>query len=96
MEELEDALEQTVSTYDRISYDAWNSSDYEEGLAKLFAKGFVRYGFDCYDAISIIETDSQTALDRFQADFNAQMQDEILAGIVEPVLRLCAKLEVAL
>lgn len=74
--------------YYEITYDVWDPSDYEEGLAKLFAKGFMRYGFSCYDAIRSIETDAQTALDSFQADFNTQIQDEILSRIVEPVQRL--------
>ena len=78
--------------YDEIGYDAWDPSDYEEGLAKLFAKGFVRHGFNCYDAIRATEQDAETALDRFQADFNTQMQDEILSAIVEPVQRLFPRL----
>lgn len=78
--------------YDEIDYDAWDPSDYEEGLAKLFAKGFVRHGFNCYDAIRAIEKDAETALDSFQKDFNTQMQDEILSTIVEPVQRLFPQL----
>lgn len=89
-------LQAANAYYDAISYDVWDPSDYEEGLAKLFAKGFVRHGFNCYDVIRTIETDAQTALDRFQADFNVQMQDEILAEIVEPVQKLLVQFEVAL
>lgn len=78
--------------YGEITYDIWDPSDYEEGLAKLFARGFMRYGFSCYDAIRSIETDVQTALDSFQMDFNTQIQDEILSRIVEPVQRLLSLL----
>ena len=78
--------------YNEIGYDAWDPSDYEEGLAKLFAKGFVRHGFNCYDAIRATEQDAETALDRFQADFNTQIQDEILSTIVEPVQKLLPRL----
>lgn len=84
-------LQATSAYYDAISYDVWDPSDYEEGLAKLFAKGFVRHGFNCYEAIRVIETDAQTALDNFQTAFNEQIQDEILERIVEPVQRLFPK-----
>lgn len=84
-------LQAASAYYDAISYDVWDPSDYEEGLAKLFAKGFVRHGFNCYEAIRAIETDAQAALDGFQIAFNTQMQDEILERIVEPVQRLLPK-----
>lgn len=87
------SLQPVSMYYDEIGYDAWAPSDYEEGLAKLFAKGFVRYGFNCYDAIRAIEKDAETALDRFQVDFNTQIQDEILSTIVEPVQRLLPRLQ---
>ena len=45
----------------------------------------MRYGFSCYEAIQAIEKDTQATLNNFQADFNSQIQDEILANIVEPV-----------
>ena len=85
-------LQGTSAYYDAISYDVWYPSDYEEGLAKLVAKGFVRHGFSCYEAIRAIETDAQAALDGLQAAFNEQMQDEILERIIEPVQRLFPKL----
>lgn len=78
--------------YNEIDYDAWDPSDYEEGLAKLFAKGFVRHGFNCYEAIRAIEKDAETALNNFQAAFNTQMQDEILSRMVEPVQKLLPRL----
>lgn len=85
---------QTASAYyDAISYDVWDPSNYEVGLARLVAKGFVRHGFDCYDAILAIERDAQASLDGFQSSFNAQMQDEILERIVEPVLRRLPQLK---
>lgn len=87
-------LQAASAYYDAISYDVWDPSDYEEGFAKLFAKGFVRHGFNCYEAIRVIETDAQAALDGFQTAFNEQMQDEILERIVEPVQRLVVQLEV--
>lgn len=59
--------------YGEISYDVWDPSNFEEGLAKLFAKGFIRHGFSCYEVIQAIEKDAQVALDSFQADFNMQM-----------------------
>lgn len=86
------SLQPASAYYGEISYDAWDPSDFEEGLAKLFAKGFIRYGFNCYEVIQAIEKDAQIALDSFQADFNTQMQDEILSCIVEPVQRLLTKL----
>lgn len=85
-------LQAASAYYNAISYDVWDPSDYEEGLAKLFAKGFVRHGFNCYKAIRYIETDAQASLDGFQTAFNEQMQDEILERIVEPVQRLLPKL----
>ena len=85
-------LQAASAYYDAISYDVWDPSDYEEGLAKIFAKGFVRHGFNCYEAIRVIETDAQTALDNFQTAFNEQIQDEILEGVIEPVQRLFPKL----
>lgn len=85
-------LQAASAYYDAISYDVWDPSDYEEGLAKFFAKGFARYGFDCYEVIRTIETDAQAALDGFQTAFNEQMQDKILEKIVEPVQRLFPKL----
>lgn len=86
------SLQASSVYYSEIGYDTWDPSNYEEGLAKLFAKGFVRHGFNCYDAIRTIEKDAETALDRFQADFNTQIQDEILSTIVEPVQRLFPRL----
>lgn len=85
-------LQAVSAYYDAISYDVWDPSDYEEGLAKLVAKGFVRHGFNCYEAIRAIETDAQAIFDGFQTAFNTQMQDEILERIVEPVQRLLPKL----
>lgn len=78
-------LESANVYYTEISYDVWDPSEYEEGFAKLCAKGFMRYGFSCYEAIQAIEKDTQATLNNFQADFNSQIQDEILANIVEPV-----------
>ena len=52
----------------------------------------MRHGFNCYDAIRATEQDAETALDRFQADFNTQIQDEILSTIVEPVQKLLPRL----
>lgn len=86
------SLQPASAYYGEISYDAWDPSDFEEGLAKLFAKGFIRHGFSCYEVIQAIEKDAQIALDSFQADFNTQMQDEILSAIVEPVQNLIPQL----
>jgi hypothetical protein len=86
------SLQPASAYYGEISYDAWDLSDFEEGLSKLFAKGFIRHGFSCYEVIQAIEKDAQVALDSFQADFNTQMQDEILSSIVEPVQKLIPKL----
>ena len=82
----------TSTYYSEISYDAWDSSDYETGVAKLIAKCFMRHGFNCYEVIQSIERDAQTALDSFQADFNAQIQDEILSCIIEPTQQLLSHL----
>ncbi len=81
-------LQKNSAYYSAISYDAWDPSDFETGVAKLFAKGFMRYGFNCYDAIRAVEEDAQNALNEFQEDFNSQMQDEILESIVEPIQTL--------
>lgn len=81
-------LQAASAYYDAINYEVWDPSGYEEGLAKIVAKRFVRHGFDCYRAIRAIEVDTQAVLNRFQADFNTQIQDEILERIVEPVQRL--------
>lgn len=78
--------------YAEIGYDVWDPSDYEEGLAKFFAKGFVRHGFNCYEVIRAIEKDAETALNSFQSVFNMQVQDEILIAIIEPIQRLLPKL----
>lgn len=86
------SLQPAGAYYGEIRYDAWDPSDFEEGLAKLFAKGFIRHGFNCYEVIQAIEKDAQVALDSFRADFNTQMQDEILSTIVEPVQKLIPKL----
>lgn len=85
-------LQKNSTYYSAIGYDTWDPSDFETGVAKLFAKGFVRYGFNCYDAIRAVEEDAQTALNGFQEDFNTQMQDEILESIVEPVQALLPQL----
>ena len=82
------SLQAASAYYDEIGYDAWDPSEYEEGLAKLVAKCFMRHGFNCYEIIQSIERDAQTALDGFQADFNTRIQDEILSCIVEPVQQL--------
>lgn len=85
-------LQKNSAYYSQINYDEWDPSDFETGVAKLFAKGFVRYGFNCYDAIRAVEKDAENALNEFQEDFNMQMQDEILASIVEPVQALLPRI----
>lgn len=82
------SLQPASAYYGEISYDAWDPSDFEEGLAKLFAKGFIWHGFNCYEVIQAIEKDAQVALNGFQSAFNEQMQDEILSSIVEPIQKL--------
>ena len=78
--------------YGEISYNAWDPSEFETGIVKLVAKCFTRYGFSCYEAIQAIEKDAQSALDYFQADFNTQMQEEILSCIIEPMQRMISRL----
>lgn len=78
--------------YAQISYDAYDPSAGETGLAWLIAKGFIRYGFDCFEAVRGIEEDAGAALNKFQADFNAQIQGEILVNIVEPIQALLPQL----
>lgn len=75
-----------------IVYDVWDPSDFEEGVAKLIAKGFVRHSFDCNEAIRTLEIAAETALSHFREDFNAQIQEEILSHIVEPVEALLPQL----
>lgn len=84
-------LQNSSAYYGEISYNVYDPSDFETGIAKLFAKGFMRYGFSCCEAIHAIEKDAQNALERFQTEFNSQVQDEILASIVEPIQRLLPK-----
>lgn len=78
--------------YGEICYDVWDPSDFEDGFAKLIAKGFIRHGFDCLEAIRSIEIDAIDVLGNFQDDFNAQIQDEILERIVEPIQALIPQL----
>lgn len=85
-------LQSAGTYYDEIRYDVRDPSDFEAGLAKLFAKGFMRYGFSCCEAIHAIEQNAQSVLEGFQADLNSQIQDEILASLVEPTQRLLPKL----
>ena len=51
-------LQNASAYYSEISYDVWDPSNFETGLAKLFAKGFMRYGFSCCEAIHAIEKDA--------------------------------------
>lgn len=78
--------------YAKISYEAYGPSDNEAGLAWLVGKAFIRHGYNCFDAIRAIEEDAVALLNRFQDDFNTQIQDEILAGIVEPLQALLPRL----
>ena len=66
--------------YSRICYDVWDPSDFEEGLAKLFAKAFKRYGFDCFDAIRAIEEDAENVLETAREKFNAEIRQEMISG----------------
>ena len=78
---------------DRIRYDAYDPGTGEAGLGRLIGKAFTRYGFNCYEAIRAIEEDAQAALNKFQEDFNAQIQEEILVGIVEPIQVILPQLQ---
>ena len=78
---------------DRIRYDAYDPGTGEAGLARLIGKAFTRYGFTCYEAIRAIEEDTQAALNKFQEDFNSQIQEEILVGIVEPIQAILSRLQ---
>ena len=78
--------------YDKINYDSYDPSGSETGLGWLVGKAFIRHGYNCFDAIRAIEEDAVALLNRFQDDFNTQVQDEILAGIVEPVQALLPRL----
>lgn len=80
---------QGVSSYSSdIDYEVNDPSEFEDGFAKLFAKGFKTYGYDCLSVFYSIESDMRECLEDFQQDFNSQIQDEILTTIVEPILEL--------
>lgn len=85
-------LQNHSAYYGEISYDVYDPADFETGIAKLFARGFMRHGFSCCEAIHAIEKDAQTVLEGFQTEFNSQVQDEILANIVELIQQLLPKL----
>ncbi|MBR2928350.1 MAG: hypothetical protein IKC24_04245 [Oscillospiraceae bacterium] len=85
-------LQNTESYISGICYTTDDPSRFEDGIAKLVAKAFTRHEYDCLDAIYSLETDMRDRLENFQRSFNAQIQQEILASIVEPILTLLPKL----
>lgn len=75
-----------------IRYDTYDPGANETGFVKLIGKAFIRYGFNCFDAIRAIEEDAQVALNKFQEDFNSQIREEILVGVVEPIQAILPQL----
>lgn len=75
-----------------IHYDVYDPGANETGFAKLVGKAFIRYGFNCFDTIRAIEEDAQAALNKIQEDFNSQIREEILMGVVEPIQAILPQL----
>lgn len=82
--------------YSFIEYDEYDNSSTEEGLLKLFAKAFNKYGYNCSDAREQMQTDMEELLSSFQEDFRTQMEEFIVKTIVEPVQALVPQLKDAM
>lgn len=71
-----------------ISYDVWDPSEFETGLAKMFAKAFKRYGYDIGSAIDSMCNSGREELSAYVDDFVGQFNDAIERYIVEPIQEL--------
>ncbi len=68
-----------------IEYNKDDPSEFEEGLAKLFAKGFCRYGYDTYPAASDIERHFSENLKEMQDAFNEMLVEALEEYIIDPI-----------
>ena len=88
---------QSLSYYSSdIVYEVNDPSEFEEGFAKLIAKGFKTYGYDCLEAIRSIERDGEQLIEDYKKDLNSRINDEILSSIVEPIQDLLPQLRDAI
>lgn len=78
-------LKKVIDYYASIEYETWDSSDFEYGIWKLIAKGFTRHGFNCFETVCLIESDTKAILNSIQGDFTSKIEDIILAKAVEPL-----------
>ena len=79
-----------------IEYSIWDPSEFEEGFGKLFAKAFIRYGYELYPAITSIENAAEEQLEYFAEDLGGQFNDAIDRYIVDPIQKLLPELGDAL
>lgn len=71
--------------YTQISYETFDPSEFEEGLFKLMAKAFTRYGYNLYDAVNRMESDARRAIEDFRNDLNAHVKISINKHIISPI-----------
>ena len=79
--------------FSKIEYSKDDRSDGEsELLMKLLGKAFTQYGYNCYEAITAMESDIDRNVTNFIKAFNDMVQEYILSNVVEPIRQLSVKL----
>lgn len=85
-----------IGSYRRcISYDEHDPSDGETGLGWLIGKGFIRYGFKCFEAQDEITSDARDKVNEFMEACDEEFQSKIVSLIVEPIRDLIPELRKA-
>lgn len=105
LEEMQQANDRLAEKYalpsvsnftSEIEFSIWDPSEFEQGFGKLFAKAFIRYGYELYPATSSIENTAKEQLGYFAEDFVGQFNDAIERYIVDPIQKLLPELGDAL
>lgn len=82
------------SYFPLIDYSKDDRSEGEPGLlVHILGKAFTQYGYNCYEAITAMESDIDQNVAGFIHDFNDRVQEYLLSNVVEPIRRLSAKLK---
>lgn len=79
------ALPELGEYLSRIQYDKDDPSQFEEGIVKLMAMAFVRYGYDLLPAIHQLERDALDRLRAFEKDLEGRASFSLNQHIIAPI-----------
>lgn len=79
------ALPELAVYFRHIQYDKNDPSRFEEGLLKLAAKAFIRYGYDLLPAIYQLEQDAMDRLRRFERELETYASQTMHQHLIAPI-----------